>query len=164
MAMTTMATKNEYDWGGYQALRFVVQHALYVRDDKWITTMIEQVDLHLQTGLGFADDTDKMIPWQISEHDECFTDSAIEAILIWLNCGADFRKWFITELNDHNGHLMNEHEEQSLRNDRELLEQAIIELEQEWVHCEGSVRNDIKAELDRLTSIAKKMDDAKEPF
>ena len=158
--MATMATKNEYDWGGYQALRFVLQHALYVRDDQWITTMIGDVDLHLQTHEGrWANSEDKMIPWQIPTDDEHFADSAVEAVLSWLGCGADFRTWFINEMNTHNGRLMNAHEEQSFRNDREWLERSIIELEQEWVQAEGAVKNDMKAELDRLTGIAKKMDE-----
>ena len=117
-----MATMDEFDWGGYQALRFVLQHALYVRDDRWISTMLEQVDLHLQTHEGqWADAGDKKIPWNIPTNDERFVDSAVEAVLSWLGCGAGFRAWLVEEMNAYNGHLMDAHEEQVMRNEREWL-------------------------------------------
>ena len=156
----TISDTNQRNWGGYQALAFVLRHALYVRDDQWINTMIDSVDFHLQVDEEFADETDKLIPWNIDNNDELFDEAAVEAILIWLNCGASFRKWFVKELNTHNGRLMDAHEESSFLRDREELERTIIETEQVWLNAQDDKKDKIKTELDRLVGIAKKMDGA----
>lgn len=105
------ATTRDSNWGGFQALRFVLEHALYVRDDQWIDEMIGHLDRHLDTQNGpnpdpSTDVNDRYIQWGIPRDSEHFADSAVEAVLCWLGCAENFRRWFINEMNDCSGKWM----------------------------------------------------------